>query len=274
MVTFTHEKISPTTTRIHAPGMELMYLVEGAHTAALIDTGSGIGYLRAYVERLTDKPLIVLLTHGHVDHAMGAGPFERVYMSPLDEGVYLEHSKLAVRKDYAMSNNKTAKISDTDFTEPLPFTAFRPLHPGNCFDLGGVSVQVLEGRGHTPGSVTLLIPELQVLILGDACNDFTFLFLPESSPVSEYRQMLIRLNQRTRGTYSRVLVSHGRGEGACNMIDEVIAVCDQILIGNSDAIPFKGFGGIDALIAKTVNIKAFCREDGRAGNVVYNPKKL
>ena len=68
--------------------MELMYLVEGRDQAALIDTGSGLGFLKAYVEKLTDKPILVLLTHGHVDHAMGAGEFETVYMNRADDYIY------------------------------------------------------------------------------------------------------------------------------------------------------------------------------------------
>ena len=35
-----------------------MYLVEGTEKAALIDTGSGIGSLKACVEQLTDKPVL------------------------------------------------------------------------------------------------------------------------------------------------------------------------------------------------------------------------
>ena len=50
-----------------------MYLVEGTEKAALIDTGYGVGNLKGYIKTLTEKPLIVLITHGHLDHVAGAG---------------------------------------------------------------------------------------------------------------------------------------------------------------------------------------------------------
>ncbi len=80
MVKFHSEKISEHVTRIYGLAGEQMYLVEGAQKAALLDTGSGAGSLRRYVETLTDKPLTALLTHGHVDHAMGAPEFDTVSM--------------------------------------------------------------------------------------------------------------------------------------------------------------------------------------------------
>ncbi|MDE6943164.1 MAG: MBL fold metallo-hydrolase, partial [Lachnospiraceae bacterium] len=99
MVTFKSEKITEHLTRIHGITGELMYLAEGTKKAALIDTGSGIGSLRALVETLTDKPCIVLLTHGHVDHAMGAPEFDtEIYMNPADNAVHDEHSNLEFRK--------------------------------------------------------------------------------------------------------------------------------------------------------------------------------
>ena len=91
---FRFEKVTGRVTRIFAPSAELMYLVEGDERAALIDTGSGIGFVRPLVERLTDKPLIVLITHGHVDHAMGASEFppESVYINQEDAYIYGPHS--------------------------------------------------------------------------------------------------------------------------------------------------------------------------------------
>lgn len=85
---FKTEKVTERITRIYAFATELMYLVEGTEKAVLIDTGSGIGSLKACVEQLTDKPVIVLVTHGHVDHAMGAAEFENVYMSHEDDYIY------------------------------------------------------------------------------------------------------------------------------------------------------------------------------------------
>ena len=97
---FRTEKVSEHITRIYAFSSELMYLVEGNKEAALIDSGSGIGFVRPLIEELTKKPLKVLLTHGHVDHAMGASEFpaESVYISQKDAYIYYETKTFRVAK--------------------------------------------------------------------------------------------------------------------------------------------------------------------------------
>ena len=78
------EKINDNLTLIRSLSGELLYLVEGTERAALIDTCVGVGHLRVFVDSLTDKPLTVLLTHGHMDHAPGAPEFDTVYMNERD----------------------------------------------------------------------------------------------------------------------------------------------------------------------------------------------
>ena len=58
-----------------------------------------------------------------------------------------------------------------------------PLGEGDCFDLGGVHVDVYETPGHTPGGLSFLIREERILLSGDACNPNTLLFpfLPDGS---------------------------------------------------------------------------------------------
>ena len=48
-----------------------MYLLIGNERALLIDSGYGKIDLKGIVARLTDKPVTLMLTHGHLDHASG-----------------------------------------------------------------------------------------------------------------------------------------------------------------------------------------------------------
>jgi glyoxylase-like metal-dependent hydrolase (beta-lactamase superfamily II) len=78
-----------------------------------------------------------------------------------------------------------AQVKPDDYMEPLPMDRFQELKPGDWFDLGGKGIEINEGAGHTKGSVTVLVPELKILILGDAANGFTFLFDEFSSSVTD-----------------------------------------------------------------------------------------
>lgn len=137
---YTANKISEHVTQITSLTNEFLYLIEGKLEAVLIDTCLGIGNLRAFVESLTSKPITVILTHGHVDHAMGAPEFERVYMSSKDNPVFMEHSDLEVRKEYiAMAlGDKAPKLDDGDYVQATN-PDFMELKEGDRFDLGGFS---------------------------------------------------------------------------------------------------------------------------------------
>lgn len=270
MVTFEHERISPTTIRIKAPGGELMYLVEGNDRAALLDTGCGFGYLREYVERLTDKPIIVLLTHGHVDHAMGAEEFDDVYMNHADDYIYVQHGELEFRKA-----GLTMCSQNVEEDEIIPLKELSSIHQmsgGDTFDLGGLHIDIYDLPGHTKGSVVMLIREERALLLGDACNYRTFLHEHYSTSVQEYRDNLVKFKPQLEGKFDRVYLSHGSGIGHISLIEGVIQVCDDLIAGESDEVPFS-FKDTKGFLAKAVT-ENDVRLDGGIGNITYNKDRI
>ncbi|NHC43203.1 MBL fold metallo-hydrolase [Bacillus sp. MM2020_1] len=271
---FKSEKISDSVTRIFGPAGELMYLIEGNERAALIDTGTGVGDLRTFVENITKKPYFVLLTHGHVDHAMGAPAFDEVYMNPAEREVFESHSDFHVRKGFLeMSMGETyAKVKEEDYIPVESGERYKSLLPGDIFDLGGIHLEICVGAGHTPGLITILLVEERTLILGDACNYFTFLFDEYSLGVTSYQKNLIELDQKTKGRYDKVYLSHGDGDAPKEMLESVIALCEDVKAGRTDDVPFH-FMEYQAFIAKKTDDN-MRRLDGGIGNIVYCKEKV
>ena len=270
MVNFRTEKISDRVTRIYAVCTELMYLVEGDEKAALLDTGSGFGSLRSVVDQLTDKPVIVLLTHGHTDHAMGAGEFDVVYMNHKDDYIYGPHGEEAFRRDGMTMSEDYDKMEPGDYIPTVPAENFHDLKGGDKFNLGGVTIELYDCAGHTRGSLAMLIKEERMLLLGDACNNFTFMYDDYSLTISEYEENLKKLKAETDGKYDTVLASHGDGRLPGDIIDGVIALCEDIKSGKAEEIPFT-FRGTHGLVART---EAQTREKGKCGNIVYNKGRI
>lgn len=270
---FKTEKVSDRITRIFGFAGELMYLAEGNDEAVLIDTGVGLGNLKEFVGTLTDKKVSVLLTHGHVDHALGAGLFETVYMNLLDMDVYKENSRKSHRTAFFDEEiNDWRKCVDEEAFIEKPVKQFLPLEDGQKFPLGGLTVEALALPGHTRGSMVFLFQEERSLLFGDACNSYTFLYDHNSCYVSEYRENLIQLQEKVQGRYDRSYLSHGSGEIAEGLLESAISLSTDILKGNTDDMPFV-FMGERAYAAKQTdgNLK---RIDGGVANIVYTKDKV
>ncbi len=184
-----------------------MDLFVGSETALLLDTGMGLGDLRAAVRSVTQLPLIVVNTHGHYDHCNGNSQFADcpVYMHEADWTAYRYYCKPQNRipvmngakmKKTGWNSTKTQNILPKDFDEyaytheaPVDLS---PLEDGMIFDLGGITLEVVETPGHTKGSCALLHRETKNLYIGDAANAHIVLCI-FNAPVSEYIKTLNRL---------------------------------------------------------------------------------
>lgn len=259
---------------IKSAGGEFVYLILGDERALLIDTCVGAGHLREFVEKLTDLPITVALSHGHVDHAMGAPEFNEVYLNPLDIPLYQKMCDCETRLGYLQAT--LGGQVNQDLVDSLlpgePDYKFLPLSDGQVFDLGGIHVSAHAFPGHTAGMMAFLVEEKQILITGDACNNSTFLFDEEASDVETYRNAVNRIRTRLAGKYDHIFISHHEMEVSVDIMDNMLEVCDAILSGKADDLPYH-FMGKTAYIAKSCD-DHFHRADGKDGNLIYNKAKI
>lgn len=169
--------------------MVFMDLIVGSHHALLFDTGYGFGSLRDVVRGITDKPLYVVNSHGHVDHACGNEQFGGAYIHEKDMVLALEHNGRTMR----MAELETAEVPlDFDLEDYLALGAgmLTPVGERHRFELGGMTLEVIHLPGHTGGSIGLWCPERKLLWVGDAMNCFVWLFLPEAQSLDTYIETL------------------------------------------------------------------------------------
>ena len=153
-----------------------IFVLVGKDKAMVIDTGTGIGDLPAVIRKITDKPIVLVITHAHGDHTGGLGWFDEYYMNAADEGKY-DMGGADFRRNYAHSiaqrSGKTYPYDPETDSQPWPADAHpvrRDLEDGQSFDLGDRVVTAMRAPGHTPGSMVLLDPKTRILFAGDACN--------------------------------------------------------------------------------------------------------
>jgi glyoxylase-like metal-dependent hydrolase (beta-lactamase superfamily II) len=269
---FTTKEITPNITAIIGLGNELCYLVEGNRKALLIDSLIGVGNLRAFCRELTDLPITLVNTHGHIDHIGGNFDFDECYIHPYDISLMYEKEDLRIGyvKNGIKKSEKNIVLLENDFTNIKPIKTF-PVYEGFVFDLGDRSIEVIAVPGHTTGTIVLLDRVEGIIFSGDACNFNTLLFLPHSTSVEEYRQSLLHFKQ-FQPYFDVMWGGHGLWAVPKIIINEAIVLCDEILSGTDDAVESEHLGR-PCFYAKKKDIN-FKRLDGKIANIAYNKDKI
>ncbi len=274
---FRSEKITDTTTRIAGLGGELCYLVEGKERALLIDGLVGVGSLRAFVRELTDLPVQMAVTHGHIDHVGAAWEYGEVFIQPDDLPMLYSKQTMAAegRLRFASAPGYFPRPKRTELTlsDVVPAGPVRtyPIYEGDIFDLGGVRLEVIEVPGHTFGTVVFLNRDERVVFSGDACNVNTLLNLEASASIEEYLESLKHF-RTYQDAFDVVYGGHGEQSFPNTIIDDGIALCGKILAGEDDAIDTVSFGGKALLAAKRGD--NFLPLYGGFCNIVYSKEHI
>ena len=231
-------------TRQIAPGVEhiedamgvCMTLIEGKREALLIDAGYGLESVSDFVRTRTEKPVRLILTHGHHDHILGARWFAESWIHPAEMEEFLLRTGRDQRERVAdQARQKGVPVPEDFLTAaiptPKPLELSQHLGPFSSLrlPLGGREVWAIQVPGHTQGSLVFFLPEEGILLTGDDWNPCTWLWFPSSISVREWKQNMTRLLRvlETAGgkPVSRVLCSHQptarEGEELTTFLDAV-----------------------------------------------------
>ncbi len=267
---FTAKKLFDNVTVIGGLGGELCYLVEGEKQALLIDALTGVGSLRAFVRELTDLPVKVVNTHGHVDHCGANFEYGQCFIHPADVALMYEHSNEEMRLDFAKSGAafRTLPVEPVldDVIPSRPIKTF-PIYDGDVLDLGGTRLEAIGVPGHTFGTIVLLDRDRRVVYSGDACNVNTLLFLPGSTSIEEYKESLLHFKS-FQPDFDVMYGGHGMTAVPKTIIDEAIELCDEIMAGTDDQAEGASIGR-SCLYAKRKD-DHFHRLDGKLANIAYS----
>jgi len=172
-----------------APGVHVLtearrfhaYLVEGTQHAALIDSGTGIGDIRAQVEALTDRPVVVLNSHGHWDHIGGNHRFEQIGIHAAEADrlrkPLVTQSAVEFLRSFQQEGDSAPADDGEDGIQIKPMEPTFHLEQGQVIDLGGRQLQVWHTPGHSPGSVCFLDEAERQLFCGDCMHEGPILLL-------------------------------------------------------------------------------------------------
>ena len=204
---------------------ESLYLVEGSDRALLIDAGTYIPRLDKIVAKITSKPVTMMLTHAHGDHAGGVGPFPEVWLNAGDMPL--------------VPNNKRNYKGQIKY-----------LNDGEVIDLGGREIEVIFTPGHTAGSATFFDKAKHYGFSGDAFGSTNLL---EFTNLSTEMYTAERIeNYMKKNDIHFLFPGHYSGDNleTLQRVADIKDMCREILDGQRKPTVSNGNnGGMDMMVA-------------------------
>ncbi len=211
-----------------------LYLIEGEEKAILFDAGNGFGGLKEAVSDLTDKPISVVLSHGHFDHTGGAAEFENCQICESDVAVLNEGFEAESRADRMKEFRALFQVSlsDEEMNELIGAKAPKAcssLQEHDILELGGRKLEVIATPGHTKGSICLLDRDNRYLFSGDTlCNREILVYFDHSASVEDVKASDEKLLSY-QAYYDKIWPGHHECPLTKDVIKDYIEAANRIL---------------------------------------------
>lgn len=246
----------------------LATLVIGEEKALLLDTCYGIGNLKEEVRKITQKELIVINSHGHMDHSGGNYQFDEVLIHKDDYELLKKHNSLPWRE----RNIRNFKNLNLDYH--INEIEYLNQREGNIkflnyfdeFDLGNLKIKILPLPGHTKGSIAIYLQPMKLMLVSDGTCPFVWMFLEESTTVTEYINGLEKLLEYD---FDKFLVGHGARILERPRMVSFLNIAKEIDLEKSVKVSFNNFD----------NLNSYCYThdkmyDQNGCGIVFDPNKL
>lgn len=195
---FAIEEPSPGVFRIQEPLHDenvKSFLVVGSERAALLDTGMGVGDIRAVVASLTSLPVVVINSHAHWDHIGGNALFDETWIHEAEAGGLVNGVPNEILRPWFDPDRLRGPLPAGATAESIsypPTPATGTLEGGEEIDLGDRSLEIIHCPGHSPGGVALWDEHNRVLFTTDVAYPCTLL-VHEREDLPEYLKSFERL---------------------------------------------------------------------------------
>lgn len=145
------------------------FLLIGENKALLIDTGMGVSNILDVINSLTDKEIIVGITHAHWDHIGDIDKFNNVFIHE-NEAPWLKTFPISIKQvqeelnktsfpfpeNFNLSSYKVPRKDDLSF-----------LNDNQIIDLGNRKIKCVFTPGHSPGHMCFYDLKKHYLFSGD-----------------------------------------------------------------------------------------------------------
>ena len=214
------------------------FLIPGKEKALLWDSGMGIDHLRPLVEKLTNLPVTVLISHDHFDQIGGNAEFDEVWCYDNDAAIrHLTDGPTAEETDELKNEiqilSTVMDISNITVPDHIPGKApTGTVKDGQLIDLGGRILEVLHTPGHDSSCIMLLDTENKLLFTGDMYYPGPLLATSEDSSFPDYVISMRKIADRAAEEKTEwIYCSHNYMEKGSEHLSQVADFLEEIQNG-------------------------------------------
>ncbi|MCD2347056.1 MBL fold metallo-hydrolase [Clostridium guangxiense] len=220
----------------------IIYLVIGKEKAALIDTGIGSGNLSKVVRSITKKQVIVLHTHGHLDHVGADALFSELYLNCREyylasnggdfqalTNERLNFIKLNLKDKTEMYENIKSHIVKSEKTY------YNNISDGDTIDLGETKLEAVSTPGHTPGSISYVNNKDHYAFTGDGIADIHWFDGKESIKVEDFLNTLNHFENKAKRV-KKIYAAHVPKAFDLELVHDLQTAARAIINGADDEI--------------------------------------